>query len=83
MKLSIRNKLFIGTCLPIAIIYLIVLGIEYRIRSNAAIVSMQAYLKEIAEGEASEIDTKLSAVAQVCLTGAGILSCRHSDDADE
>jgi sigma-B regulation protein RsbU (phosphoserine phosphatase) len=72
-----------GTCLPIAIIYLIVLSIEYRIRSNAAIVSMQAYLKEIAEGEASEINTKLSAVAQVCLTSAGILSCRHSDDADE
>ncbi|MFA6294466.1 MAG: cache domain-containing protein, partial [Victivallales bacterium] len=83
MKLSIRNKLFVGICIPIAVIYLVVLSVEYRIRSNAAILSMEAYLKELTESEAAEIDAKLASVAQVCRTSAGILSCCQLDDAEK
>jgi sigma-B regulation protein RsbU (phosphoserine phosphatase) len=81
--LSIRSKLFIGICLPIVAIYLTVLSIEYRIRSNEAIVSMEAYLKELTESEAAEIDTKLSSVAQVCLISAEIFGQHHSSDTIE
>ena len=83
MHSSIRSKLFTGICLPIAAIYLAVLGIEYRIRSNEAVVSMEAYLKELTESEAAEIDAKLSSVAQVCLTSAEIFGQNHSSDAIE
>lgn len=83
MKLSIRNKLFVGICLPIVAIYIVVLCIEYRLRSAEAISSMEAYLKELTESEAAEIDSKLSSIAQVCLTSAEILGKYHPADADE
>ncbi len=83
MKLSVRNKLFVGICIPIAVIYLVVLSVEYRIRSNEAVVSMEAYLKELTESESAEIDTKLSSVAQVCLTSAEILGQNHPSDTGE
>ncbi len=80
MRLSIRSKLFLGICLPVTAIYLLVLGVEYRVRSKEAILSMEAYLKELTECEAAEIDAKLSSVAQVCLTSAEILGQRHLSD---
>ncbi|MFZ2655139.1 MAG: cache domain-containing protein, partial [Victivallales bacterium] len=83
MKLSIRSKLFIGICIPIAVIYLLILILEYRIRSNEAIKSMQSYMKELTECEASEIDVKLSSISQLCRTSAEILGNYHPDNAED
>ncbi|GEM_PF-7093229 len=73
MKLSIRGKLFIGICTPIAIIYILVLAVEYRLRKVEATSSMETYLRGMTESEASEIDIKLSSMAQTCNTAVEIL----------
>lgn len=83
MKLSIRNKLFVGICIPVTVIYIAVLRVEYRIRSNEAISSMEAYLRTLTESQSAEIDAKLSAVAQVCRTSAEILGQQHPSDTGE
>lgn len=44
---------------------------------------MEAYLKELTESEAAEIDTKYSSVAQVCRTSVGILCAHRLDNVEE
>ncbi|HCE44757.1 MAG TPA: hypothetical protein DET40_14540 [Lentisphaeria bacterium] len=83
MKLSIRSKLFIGICLPIAAIYLLIIYAEYRIRAGEAIRSMQSYMKELTESEASEVDVKLSSISQLCRTSAEIISNYHPDNVED
>ncbi|HBC88605.1 MAG TPA: hypothetical protein DCZ94_16785 [Lentisphaeria bacterium] len=83
MKLSIRSKLFIGICTPIAVIYLFILFVEYRIRSNEAAGSMQTYLKGVTESEAAEIDVQLSSIAQTCQTAVEIFAYYHPDTPED
>jgi len=83
MKLSIRSKLFIGICVPIAVIYLLVLFLESRIRRDEALTSMQTYLKGVTESEAEEINVQLSSIAQTCRTSVEILRYYHPDTTEE
>ncbi len=83
MKLSIRSKLFLGICIPTALIYLAMMAVEYKIRKAEAISSMQNYLKELTESEAAEIEVKLSSIAQLCRTSAEIISHYHPDNTGE
>jgi len=73
MKCSIRTKLVLAICLPLAAVYLLLLVIEYRRGKEEALEQMKVYLTELAAHEASDLDTRLVGVAQVARSTADFL----------
>ncbi|MBI5725766.1 MAG: SpoIIE family protein phosphatase [Planctomycetes bacterium] len=56
MRISIRIKLLLATCLPLVVVYLGVLALNYNADKKQAISQAQEQLTEIAAGQASELD---------------------------
>jgi len=73
MKCPIRTKLVLAICLPLAAVYLLLLVIEYRRGKEEALEQMEVYLTELAAHEASDLDKRLSGVAQVARSTADFL----------
>ena len=74
MKCSIRIKLILAICLPLAAVYLLLALIEHRQGKEEAIAQMKVQLTELAAHQASELDKRLSGVAQVARSTADFLA---------
>jgi sigma-B regulation protein RsbU (phosphoserine phosphatase) len=83
MKCSIRTKLVLGICLPLAAVYLLLLVIEYRRGKEQALEQMKRHLTELAAHQASQLDTRLTAVAQVARSTADFLTTLPLKEEDE
>jgi len=73
MKCQIRTKMVLAICLPLAAVYLLLLVIEYRRGKQEALEQMKVYLTELAAHEASDLDERLTGVAQVARSTADFL----------
>ncbi len=74
MKLSIRWKLLLSIALPVSIIYLIVLFINYQHLKDNAYRETEVYLKEVVGHNAEKFNTQFSTAAQVARSTALFLS---------
>lgn len=74
MKLRIRTKLILAICLPLVLVYLTMLALEYQTSREQAIAQMQRHLTEATARLASEIDKDLTAVRQTTLNTAALMT---------
>ncbi|MEW6358676.1 MAG: SpoIIE family protein phosphatase [Planctomycetota bacterium] len=73
MRISIRYKLILAIGLPLVLIYLGVLWLDYRSGKETALNDMKAHLAELAAHHAERLGAKFSTVAQVARSTATFL----------
>ncbi|NOZ22251.1 MAG: SpoIIE family protein phosphatase [Planctomycetes bacterium] len=73
MRISIRTKLILAIGLPLVLIYLGVLWLDYRSGRETALNDMKDHLTELAAHHAERLGAKFSTVAQVARSTATFL----------
>lgn len=63
MTFRVPLKLILSVCLPVLVIYLIVLTLEHRSNQRDALAQLEIYLTEAAAKEAITLDDQLSSIA--------------------
>jgi phosphoserine phosphatase RsbU/P len=74
MSFPMRTKLVLAICLPLVLVYGLILIIEYRAGRHAAIAQMEQHLTQLALHEAARLDAELRTVAQLTRTTADVIS---------
>jgi phosphoserine phosphatase RsbU/P len=83
VKFPLRSKLILAICLPLVVVYLGMLALEYRVRKRESLVEMENYLTELTAHEALELDLHLAGAAQVARTVADCFPSLRSGDERE
>ena len=73
MKITLRTKLILAIGIPLLVVYLSVLLIDYMISRRDAIRGMEQYMLSIASHQAEVANGRLMSVAQVARSGASAL----------
>jgi phosphoserine phosphatase RsbU/P len=83
VKFPLRSKLVLAICLPLVVVYLTMLAIEYRVRTREEMAKMERYLAELTAHEALVLDGQLAAAAQVTRTVGQMLNTFPSRNPDD
>ncbi len=76
MRVSIRTKFILAVGVPLTIIYLVVLVVDYRANKGKAILEMETHFTELTAHRAAVLDGRFSTVAQVARSLATFLTTR-------
>lgn len=83
MKYSLRLKLILAIGIPLILVYMTVLAVDYVMSRHDAIAKMEAYMVEVASSQAKEIDGRLKTVAQISKSSADFLTCFPQQEPDK
>ncbi len=74
MLSRLRSKLIVFICVPLLVVYGVILMRNYRVGKAVAIADAQRLMQEMAKDQASQINAKMAAVSQAARTQAGMLT---------